>query len=458
VQQRSACTGSGGDGEGKRRETGNVETLNAPGIHRWRALETGARRYLLHLAILTLSLSVVVLYYNLAVVALGYSRGFLGILQTVTQGVAALLSLPLWLSVQRLGLRRALAASVVLYAVGLLLFAALPQAASLIISAAFMGMAAVLAQVTAAPLMMRLSNDATRDYLFSASAAIAIGLNGIGNLGAGFLADAVAYLLNVPTDSGVTYRAVFAIAGIGALASLPPLLLIREPVRPLASPSSESVAAPTEMEALPNSAPPWLARARPWFRRLPTPLQALMREPTLVVRLLLPPFLISWGAALLIPYLNLYFRERFGLDNRALGALFAGFDVATGLAALTGPALAARLGKIRTVVVTRAVGIPLLLLLGAASDLWLAIIAALARVVAFNMAAPLYDAYAMEQTEERARPFMIGLLGAAYSAGFLIAPLISTFVQERYGFGPLFVATAALYALSVLATWRFFDR
>jgi MFS family permease len=96
--------------------------------------------------------------------------------------------------------------------------------------------------------------------------------------------------------------------------------------------------------------------------------------------------------------------------------------------------------------------------LGAASDLWLAIIAALARVVAFNMAAPLYDAYAMEQTEERARPFMIGLLGAAYSAGFLIAPLISTFVQERYGFGPLFVATAALYALSVLATWRFFDR
>ena len=432
--------------------------MNVPGIHRWRALETGARRYLLHLAILTLSLSVVVLYYNLAVVALGYSRGFLGILQMVTQGVAALLSLPLWLSVQRLGLRRALAASVVLYAVGLLLFAALPQAASLIISAAFMGMAAVLAQVTAAPLMMRLSNDATRDYLFSASAAIAIGLNGIGNLGAGFLADAVAYLLNVPTDSGITYRAVFAIAGIGVLASLPPLLLIREPEYAPASLSAESITAPMETDACPNSAPPWLALARLWFDRLPAPLQTLMRKPALAVKLLLPPFLISWGAALLIPYLNLYFRERFGLDNRALGALFAGFDVATGLAALTGPALAARLGKIHTVVVTRTIGIPLLLLLGAASDLWLAITAALARVVAFNMAAPLYDAYVMEQTDERARPFMIGLLGAAYSAGFLIAPLISTFVQERYGFGPLFVATAALYALSVLATWRFFDR
>ncbi|MCS6939918.1 MAG: MFS transporter, partial [Roseiflexus sp.] len=425
-------------------------------IKRWRALETGARRYLLHLAILTLSLSFVALYYNLAVLSLGYSRGFLGILQTVTQAVAALLSLPLWLGVQRLGLRTAIMVSVALYAAGILLFAAFPQAALLICSAALMGMASVLMQVTAAPLMMRLSDDATRDYLFSASAAVAIGLSGVGNLSAGFLADALGRALGVPADSSVTYRAVFAIAGVGVLASLPPLLLIREPGRTPAPSSLESAAAPTDEDALFNSAPPWLACARQWLRRLPAPLRALLRKPALVVKLLLPPFLISWGAALLIPYLNLYFRERFGLDNRALGALFAGFDVATGLASLTGPALAARLGKMRTVAVTRAIGVPLLLILGAASDLWLAIAAALARVVAFNMAAPLYDAYAMEQTEESARPFMIGLLGAAYSAGFLVAPLISTFVQERYGFGPLFAATALLYALSVVVTWWFF--
>ncbi|MDW8214547.1 MAG: MFS transporter [Roseiflexaceae bacterium] len=427
-------------------------------IKRWRALETGARRYLLHLAILTLSLSFVALYYNLAVLSLGYSRGFLGILQTVTQAVAALLSLPLWLGVQRLGLRTAIMVSVALYAAGILLFAAFPQAALLICSAALMGMASVLMQVTAAPLMMRLSDDATRDYLFSASAAVAIGLSGVGNLSAGFLADALGRALGVPADSSVTYRAVFAIAGVGVLASLPPLLLIREPGRTPAPSSLESAAAPTDEDALFNSAPPWLACARQWLRRLPAPLRALLRKPALVVKLLLPPFLISWGAALLIPYLNLYFRERFGLDNRALGALFAGFDVATGLASLTGPALAARLGKMRTVAVTRAIGVPLLLILGAASDLWLAIAAALARVVAFNMAAPLYDAYAMEQTEESARPFMIGLLGAAYSAGFLVAPLISTFVQERYGFGPLFAATALLYALSVVVTWWFFGK
>lgn len=427
-------------------------------IHRWRALETGARRYLLHLAILTLSLSVVVLYYNLAVLALGYSRGFLGILQTVTQAVAALLSLPLWLGVQRLGLRVAIAVSVTLYAAGILLFAAFPQAALLVCSAALMGIASVLMQVTAAPLMMRLSNDATRDHLFSASAAVAVGLSGIGNLGAGFLADALGHALGVPADSGVTYRAVFAIAGIGVLASLPPLLLIREPGRTPDPPLPESAAAPINADAAFDGLPPWLAFARQWLVRLPAPLQALLRKPALVAKLLLPPFLISWGAALLIPYLNLYFRERFGLDNRALGALFAGFDVATGLAALTGPALAARLGKMRTVAVTRAIGVPLLLILGAASDLWLAIAAALARVVAFNMAAPLYDAYAMEQTEESARPFMIGLLGAAYSVGFLIAPLISTFVQERYGFGPLFAATATLYTLSVAVTWRFFGK
>lgn len=426
---------------------------------RWRALGTGARRYLLHLALLTLSLSVVALYYNLAVVALGYSRTFLGILLTVTQAVAALLSLPLWLGVRRLGLRSALALSTTLYASGIFLFAVSPQVTPLLLSATLMGIAGVLAQVTAAPLMMRLSNDETRTYLFSASAAVAVGLSGIGNLAAGFLADALGRALGVPADSGITYRAVFALAGIGALASLPPLLLICESREAPVSSSLVQAMAPVETDPPAGDAPSWWpVIIRQWFERLPEPLRALLRKPALVVKLLLPPFLISWGAALLIPYLNLYFRERFGLDNRALGFLFAGFDVATGLASLSGPALAMRLGKMRTVVVTRAIGIPLLLILGVASDVWLAVAAALARVVASNMAAPLYDAYAMEQTEESARPFMIGLLGAAYSAGFLIAPLISTLVQERYGFGPLFVATITLYTLSVIVTWKFFGK
>lgn len=434
---------------------GMPATHRAPG--RWRELSPAARRYLLHLALLTLSLSIVVLYYNLAVLALGYQRNFLGILNTVTQAAAALLSLPLWFGVQRIGLRSALLASAALHAASVLLFAVWPDAAPLLASAALMGVAAVIAQVVAAPFMMRISGETTRDFLFSASAAIAIGLNGIGNLGAGFLTDALGGVLAAAPESGLVYRAAFTIAGCGALLSIAPLLLIREPARENAAgrdDEGEAGSADPPGAALTHHATVWSSR----YRLVPEPLRLVLRNPAFLIKLLLPPFFISWGAALLIPYLNLYFRERFGIDSRTLGALFAAFDVATGVAALAGPALAARLGKMRTVVLTRALGVPMLLLLGMAGELWLAAAAALIRVVLFNMAAPLYDAYAMERTSEQARPFVIGLLGGAYSAGFLIAPLMSTAVQDRYGFGPLFAATTVLYAFAVVLTWWFFVR
>ena len=68
------------------------------------------------------------------------------------------------------------------------------------------------------------------------------------------------------------------------------------------------------------------------------------------------------------------------------------------------------------------------------------------------------DALAMERTEEAARPTVIGLINGANTAGYLVAPAISAWVQARYGFGPLFVVTAICYLLAALANYWFFVR
>ena len=184
----------------------------------------------------------------------------------------------------------------------------------------------------------------------------------------------------------------------------------------------------------------------------------MIRHPGPLLRLLTPPLLISCVAALLIPYLNLFFKERFALPDSTLGLIFAALGVTTGLIALAGPALSARIGKIRTVALTQALSIPFLLILGFVPWLGVAVGAALGRAALFNMGAPLYDAFAMERTDEAARPAVIGLINAAYSAGYLVGPLISTLVQARYGFAPLFIATAICYGLAVLAYSWFFVR
>lgn len=175
-------------------------------------------------------------------------------------------------------------------------------------------------------------------------------------------------------------------------------------------------------------------------------------------RYLVSPLLISCGAALLIPYLSLYFRQRYGAPDAALGLIFALIGVATGAATLLAPLLSARLGKMGSVVLTQALAIPCLLLLGWAPLLWLAVPIAVARGALMNMAAPLYDAHAMERTAEPLRPLVIGLINGAFAAGYVVGPTISAEVQQAYGFAPLFVATAACYALAALANYWLFVR
>lgn len=428
-------------------------------LRRWRDLERPARLYLLHAALLTGSLAIFALFFNLAILALGYPRYFLGLLDTVSLGVAAALSLPLWWLVTRMGLRQALILSALFQAASAWVFALWPSAPALLAASALTGIAAVLFQVSAPPFMMRHSRPAARDHLFSANAAINVGLAGVGSLLAGGLPARFGRLLQVGAESGTAYRATFAVSAVGLLLALVPLLLIRETAGGDDQP-------PTEGQPRPINPPPAVEIAsrapRGWglqlFERIPPTWQRLLGRPWPLTQLLIPPALISLGAALLIPYLNLFFKERFRLPDDGLGVLFAALGVATGLAALGGPLLSTRIGKMRTIVLTEALSLPCLLALGFVPLLGVAVTAALLRAALFNMGSPLYDAFAMERTDEDARPAVIGLINGAYSAGYIVAPLISTRVQERYGFGPLFVATAVCYGLAVLANYWFFVR
>jgi MFS family permease len=427
---------------------------------RWGELEQPARWYLVHVALLTAGLAAPQLFFNLAVLAQGHERAFLGVLNTVTVATAAVLSLPLWLGVNRLGLQRALVAAAVLQSASALVFGLAASRAGLVASAALAGVASVLFQVAAAPFMMRHSTAATRDHLFSAASALAIGVSGVATLLAGALPALLGTFIDAAPQSAAAYRACFVLsAGLLALAVIP-LLRAEANAQPKAegtTPTAEATGRLVE-PSLPSPSPggrgvpPQRRGEGLWLSR------SAFSLPPQLPQLLVPPLLISCGAALLIPYLNLFFAERYGIGNVALGALFAAFDVATGVALLAGPALSRRLGKMPTVALTRALALPFTLLIGFAPGFGMAAGAALVRVVLFNMAAPLYDAAALERSDEQARPLVIGLLGAAYTAGYLAGPLVSVWVQEQYGFQPLFIVTTLIYALSVVAVWWFFVR
>ncbi|HEY3229891.1 MAG TPA: MFS transporter, partial [Roseiflexaceae bacterium] len=289
--------------------------------------------------------------------------------------------------------------------------------------------------------------------------AINIGLAGVGSLVAGGLPALFGRLLGVGAESPTAYRATFVVTAAGLVFSLVPLLLIDDRAGMSVVSRQLSIAAGHEQRTTDNgqrTTDNGQSKIQRLKSRLPDFWRDIIARPGPLVRLLIPPLLISFGAALLIPYLNLFFKQRFAIPDTTLGAIFAGLNVSIGVAALAGPAISVRIGKIRTVALTQALSIPFLLILGSAPLLAVAVGAALARAALFNMGSPLYDAFAMERTDEAARPTVIGLINGAYSVGYLVAPAISTWTQRYYGFWPLFLATTGCYALAVLANYWFF--
>lgn len=390
--------------------------------------------YLVHVALLTASLAIFGLFFNFAVLAFGFSLDFLGLLTSVSFLASAAAGAPLLWMLAHIPLRTALLASSMLQLVGMLLFAAWPGRAALLLASVLLGVGAVLFELSAAPFMMRHSPAGARGQLFSANAAVRIGLAGVGSLLAGQLPALAGRLVGVPAGSAPAYQLTLACAAVGTLLAILPLALIAEPKQ------SQERTKPEPLGLVPSA----------W--------RDLLRRPGPLLALLVSPALISVGAALLLPFLNLFFKQRFGVSDPLLGLIFAGVGVCTGLAALAAPWLARRWGALQTIVVSEALALPFLVLLGVAPSLNLAVGAGLARAALFNMGAPLYDAFAMERSDPAARPTVIALINAAYSVGYLFGPLVSALVQARYGFGPLFAATTVLYTLGVAAKYWLFLR
>ena len=177
----------------------------------------------------------------------------------------------------------------------------------------------------------------------------------------------------------------------------------------------------------------------------------------LTLKLALPNLAIGFGAATLIPYLNVFFSERYHMSDSALGMLFGVGSLATGLGCIIGPRLVGNLGgKVRTITLGQAVSLVFLLIMGFSPWPWLAVVGFIVRGALMNMVSPLFDAFALEQSHETEHGAVTSIRNLAWNVGWTVGPYASGLVQQRWGFAPLFINTAVMYGIGITLTWIFF--
>ena len=406
-----------------------------------RSFNRAARLFLMAMVIDGIVYSGWALFFNFYILNLGFDRKFLGLVNAMPSIAGLIFGIPAGILSDRLGRKRAMLLGVGCFILAYALQISVRMPAVILLAAGIGGAANILYFISQAPFMMQESTHENRTMLFSLSFGLFPISGAVGSLIAGKLPSFFAQRLGIPVDSAAAYRAVLLVSLCVGSLTLVPLAFIREKPRQV----GQRFAAGTLKEPSSQN------------DSLRTLLTVLIQPTTL--KLATPNLLVGFGAAILMPYMNIFFAERFALGDAQLGVLFSLSALLTGVGAITAPLLARRLGgRIRAVVVTQGASLVFLLLLGFSSYLPIVAISFLLRSVLMNLAIPLYFAFAMEQVPINKQGTVNSVLELAWQMGWAIGPYLSGVVQQAQGFKPLFVLTSGLYLAAILFTWGFFRK
>ncbi|MFH2056875.1 MAG: MFS transporter, partial [bacterium] len=304
---------------------------------------------------------------NLYFKDIGYGEGFIGQVLSMYALGGVVAAIPAAYVIARFKLKPLLIGSTLLLSASFALMVG-AELQVLILSTSFLlGMLLTLLRVAGGPFIMRNSTEQERTLLFSLSFANFIVAGILGSLGGGWLQEVS---LDLTGDVALSYRyTLWFSAGVAVLAVVPFSLI-------------------TAKAPLPDEVKKTFSLA------------ALRRKWRLFFRLTFPHFLVGAGAGLIIPFLNLYFRNRFGLTPPQIGVYYSILQAIMLVAVLTGPILRRRFGFIRTVVITEVLSIPFMAALCYTENLTLAVGAFLLRGALMNMAQPVSNTFALEAVRE----------------------------------------------------------
>ena len=390
-----------------------------------RAFSRDARLFLTSTIFFGFSYGLYYLFFNLYILSLGYDQEFLGVLASIPSLVTALVALPVGILLSRIGCKRSLVAGTLFQMLALLGWAFLPEKTTLILASALFGLGWSFIWVSSSPFMVASSTQSARTHLFS----IQFGLNTLAGVLAsligGILPYVFTFLFDLPLESAGAYRGTLLIAGALCAVSLLPLAAIR---------------------------------SRSGEPRTDTPGAGMSQYHPIMRKLVFTELAISLGAGLLMPFVNVFYKLRFALPDHVLGGLFAACSLTMGLAVMLVPLWVKRIGKVKTIVLTQALSLPFLLLMGFSPTFALSAGSYLIRTALMNMSAPVLTAFAMGIVPAPLRPITSSLLVLSWNGGWAISAYVSGKLQVKIGFSPIFLITGALYLLTALLTYHFFRR
>lgn len=176
----------------------------------------------------------------------------------------------------------------------------------------------------------------------------------------------------------------------------------------------------------------------------------------IIAKFMIVNIFIGFGAGLTIPLFPVYFWKKFGVDSGPMGTLQAVSNLVAALAFLAAPRIASWLGRVRGIVITTGLSVPLLVLIPMAPSFLLSTPLFVVRQALINMNSPLIDSLIMRLVDEKERATASGVAQLFWNLPNSFGQPVGGYMIDRGWVDAPPFSTATFYAVYTMMFWFMF--
>ena len=165
---------------------------------------------------------------------------------------------------------------------------------------------------------------------------------------------------------------------------------------------------------------------------------------------------IGFGAGMIVPYFNLYFRDWVGASIPQIGMVFAMGQFGTALGSISSPLIAKRVGLVKGVAFSQLCSLPFMALMAWQHELWLCSLCFIFRGAFMNMCIPMRQETMMEVIPERHRARASAADSMSWNLSWAIAMFFSGGIIRDWGYDTSLYIAFACYFISASLYYRLF--
>jgi MFS family permease len=383
-------------------------------------LGTNMRLLLAGAALLGLGNGIFMTFFNLYLQQGGLGEAFLGRLNSLGTIGSLALAIPAGLLVTRLDSRKSLVLSCALIAVFGALQANVLVPALLVVLQIGISASTMLYGATYNPEMMRSTDPGDRQVAFSLAFTTGTVMSVVASVVGGLLPRLFAHFGASPVTG---LRLTLVVGAIFILASAAAFIHLREYQH---GNGGQTVDASHSVQSEPEVTSSWKRFA---------------------VRYAVVSVIIGFGAGLSIPYLNLYFADRFHASTVAVGNLFAMSNVVLTVGVLLAPWLVRRAGLMRTIGVTVGGSLVFLVIMAFTHNIIIAALAFWMRAGLMMCSTPVTDKFCLELVPPDKRSVAHNIFMMAWTGSWAISTALGGWLIQKTGFALPMMLTAAVYGI-----------